>query len=102
MELHTDRAFAVAEMKIASPAFDAVVTPRLQRHKVGYVLTGYEGTYTPKDGGAAMTLVVAITNQTLEDMPLPSGLEATVHTGGRTEHMTFTFSDLKAEPKLTK
>jgi hypothetical protein len=99
VELRTDRAFAISVMKIASPAFDAVIQPTFDRTAQGLVLTGYEGDFKPKGDGAAMNLKIRITNQVLEGLPVPGGLDATVQIQGRTDRMVLGFSELKVEPK---
>jgi len=99
VELRTDRSFAISVMKVASPAFDAVIQPTFDRTAQGFVLTGYEGDFNPKGNGVAMNLKIRITNQVLEGLPLPGALDATVLIQGRTDRMVLGFSELKAEPK---
>lgn len=99
VELRTDRTFAISVMKVAAPAFDAVIQPTFDRTAQGFVLTGYEGDFKPKGDGVAMNLKIRITNQVLEGLPVPGALDATVKIQGRTDRMVLGFSELKAEPK---
>jgi hypothetical protein len=98
VEILTDQAFAVTEMKVTTPAFDSVIRPVFDRGPAGLVLTSYEAEYREQPPAAPIRIAVLIKNRPVQDLLMPADLDLTAWIGGNGTHILMAFT----EPSVVK
>jgi len=86
------RDFAIDEISVSAPEFSGVVHPTLGSTKDGFVLVGYEATYTVAGAGTSQELSVKVDYGDVDGAQLPSVVNATVSLPNGKVTMPFRFS----------
>lgn len=93
VDILTDGAFAVTEMKVSTPVFDSVIRPVFDRGTTGLVLASYEANYQEKPPAPPIRVSVLIRNKPIQGLLVPAGLELTAWVGDNKTHILMTFAD---------
>jgi hypothetical protein len=99
VEILTDQAFAVTEMKVNSPTFDSIIRPVFDRGPSGLVLASYEAEYKEKAPAPPIRIVVLIKNRSIQSLLMPSDLDLTAWVGDNKTHILMAFTDASLDKK---
>jgi hypothetical protein len=99
VEILTDQAFAVTEMKVNSPTFDSIIRPVFDRGPSGLVLASYEAEYKEKAPASPIRIVVLIKNRSIQSLLMPSDLDLTAWVGDNKTHILMAFTDASLDKK---
>lgn len=91
--------FGIVLMKVAGPEFTGTIKPQLTKTDLGFLLTGYEGTYQPSSQNNAMRVSAQIDYKVVEGFQLPSELRVDTSASGSTHRIKFQFADYQVKKR---
>ena len=91
--------YAIVELKVSGPEFNASVKPQLTSTPKGFLVTGYQASYQSASGTESYQLSVQIDYKEVEGFQVPGklGVDATVN--GATHKMELQFTDCQIKKK---
>lgn len=99
VDILTDQAFAITEMKVTTPTFDSTIRPVFDRGSNGLVLASYEAEYKEKAPAPPIRIVVLIKNRPIESLLMPSDLDLTAWVGEAKTHILMAFTEARLDKK---
>jgi hypothetical protein len=91
--------FGIVQSKVVGPAFAGTIKPQLMKTDLGFLVTGYEGTYQPASESTAMRVSTQIDYKVVEGFQLPSKLTVDTTASGSTHRIEFQFTDYQVKKR---
>src|SRR5437868_4750330 len=93
------KSLVILEMQVTSSTFKSSIRPQLMATATGFVLSGYQGDYTPTSGPGVVHLNINIRSQEVEGLQLPQTLVVDASVDGSPTNMELKFSDYQVKKK---
>ena len=91
--------FAVVELKVSGPEFNASVKPQVTSTPKGFLVTGYQANYQSGSGTESYQLSMRIDYKEVEGFQVPAKLGADATVNGATHKMELQFTDYQIKKK---
>jgi hypothetical protein len=91
--------FAIVELKVSGPEFNASVKPQEVSTPKGFLVTGYQATYQSASGTESYQLSVQIDYKDVEGFQVPAKLGVDATANGATHKMELQFTDYQVKKK---
>jgi hypothetical protein len=91
--------FVITKVAVSDPAFDSVVQPRFIKTPRGLMMSGYQGTYVPKNGLGNTKLDVQIENQEASGFSLIKRIVLDTVYDGTPSKIALDFSEIEVTKK---
>ncbi len=91
--------FGIVQTKVVGPQFTGTIKPQLTKTDLGFLVTGYEGTYQSPSQGSEMRVSAQIDYKVVEGFQLPSGLRIDTAAAGSVHRIEFQFTDYQVKKR---
>jgi hypothetical protein len=91
--------FGIVQMKVVGPEFTGTIKPQLVKTDLGFLVTGYEGTYQPPSESSTMRVSAQIDYKAVEGFQLPCNLKVDTAAAGGAHKIEFQFTDYQIKKR---
>jgi hypothetical protein len=91
--------FGIVETKVVSPELTGTIKPQLMKTDLGFLVTGYEGTYQPSSESSEMRVSAQIDYKVVEGFQLPSEVRVDTTANWSVHRINFQFTDYQVKKR---